>query len=258
MALKLVVDTIEGLSEEVQKLYAKKDDNKYHLDVDNPYKDKVDEFRTNNVNLLKEKEKLVSDLAKFKDIDPTQAKEALKKLQEMADEKLIGEGKIEELLTQRTERMKQDHANQIKALTDKAAENEGIVKGLKSKLSVVTIDNAIQLEVSKAMKPAPGALPDILSRGRNVFSLDDKGEVVALDDKGGLRYSKDGTTPLNIQEWANNLYVEAPHLFEKSAGAGSAGGGNGQAGGKKVISRSDSKGFSDNLEKIAKGEVVVQ
>jgi len=257
--LKLIIDTLDGLSEEVQKLYVKKEDEKFHLDVDNPFKTQVAEFRTNNIALLKDKEKLTADLLKFKDIDPSKAKDALEKLQLIADKELIGKGKIEELLTQRTERMKQNYDNQIAAMNTSKDELTINIKGLKEKLSVVTIDNAIQMAVSEDAVPVKGAMSDIISRGRSVFSLDDKGGVVALDDKGGIRYSKDGSNSLSIKEWAQNLSTDAPFLFEPSDGVGSKGGaGAGGAGGKKIVSKSDPKAMSANIKEIADGTVSVQ
>ena len=257
LRLVLEKDDWGSLEAPIQTLYKLNEtDSKYYLDVDNPYKTQVAEFRDNNIKLTKQMATLQVEAEKFKDIDPTKAKEALDKLQLIQDKKLIEEGKIEELVTARTDRMKQDYANQISALTTSKEDILKTTQSIKDRLAKVTIDNAIQLAVSTDSVPVKGALADIISRGRGVFSLNEKGEVVALDDKGGVRYGKDGNLPLSIQEWAASLPTEAPFLFEASAGAGSRGGeiGGGGAGSKFITPDQ----IADNLEGVANGTIKVQ
>src|SRR5262245_18480209 len=68
MALKFIVDTLEGLSTAVSEHYAAKD-GKYQLALDGGHPDtaKVSEFRDNNTGLKKE-------LARFDGIDPEAVK----------------------------------------------------------------------------------------------------------------------------------------------------------------------------------------
>ena len=54
MGMKAIVDSIEDLPEALREFYAEKD-GKFQLSVDGmTSKDKLDEFRTNNVDLLKQ------------------------------------------------------------------------------------------------------------------------------------------------------------------------------------------------------------
>src|SRR5207249_656259 len=75
----------------------------------------------------------------------------------------------------------------------------------------------------------PAAIADITARARNVFKI--AGGVVTAFDADGKTplYAKDGVTPLTLDEWAARQVVEAPHLFESSAGGGASGDGSGGA-----------------------------
>jgi hypothetical protein len=69
MALKLVLDSLDGVPSPVKENYTQGDDGRFHLSVEGEHPDsaKLAEFRTNNVKLLK-------DLAKFDGIDPETVK----------------------------------------------------------------------------------------------------------------------------------------------------------------------------------------
>ncbi len=231
MALQKILDSIDELSEEVQKLYLEKD-GKFHLDLEGgededvvAAKKKIDEFRKNNIALLKTQEDLREKLEKFKDLDPVKYKEALEKLQKVDDQKMYEDGDIEELVQKKTERMKRDYEGQIKAVTDSQEKLQGDHGKLQNQFSRVVLDNQIQLEISRLTKPREKAMEDIIARGRRVFTVDEDGHPIARDPKTGDQlYSKDGTSKLTIAEWAENLPAEVPYFFEPSSGTGALGG----------------------------------
>ena len=116
MALKLILDSLTGVDSSLHGLYEQKD-GKYHLKLDGDVvpKSKLAEFRDNNISLNDEMKTLKEQLANFSDIDPAKAKEAMQKLQDMQDKKLIDSGQIDELLKARTERMQADFDGKIAA-----------------------------------------------------------------------------------------------------------------------------------------------
>jgi len=215
MALKFVLDIIDDLDEGIQKLYSKHSDGKYYLDVDGAVaKTKVDEFRDNNISLKQELEKMTD---KFGNID-------LEKYQELMDKAALDDGKkritmekVDDIVAERTTKMKEEHQNQVNALTN----NNTTLSG---QLDSLLIDGAVRNAAVEA-KVRPGALEDVVLRAKTTFKVVD-GKAVAHDDKGNVIYGKDGTNPLNPTEWLGGLKTSADHLFEQSKGGGAGGGDN--------------------------------
>lgn len=247
MALKFAVKLLEGLSDEVKKLYVKKGD-EYHLDVDDlPEDPKLDEFRTNNRKLNKELGETREALKQFDGVDPAKYKEYETTQQKLKDGELIKAGRIDELLTSKLDPIKKEFQTRID-------ESEQRNQTLSAQLEVLQIDNQLtELGTKKGLRPT--AIEDMLGRGRKVFQLKD-GKVLALDQDGAQARTKSGD-PLTMQTWLDGLATDAPHLFQSSTGGGSPGNSNGNSS-DKVIQAGDPVIFGRNLEKIAKGEITVQ
>ena len=186
-------------------------------------KSRLDEFRNNNINLAKERDTLKAELEKFKNIDPEKCAEATKKLQAIEEKKLIEAGQLDEVVKQRTERMKIDFENQLKAIQKAHNADKERLKALTERLATVTIDNEVTKVVSELSTPRKGAMTDIMARARSMFALDENGNPVAKDSDGQQVYGKEGQ-PLTIKEWAGELVQNAPFLFEPSQGSGAQGG----------------------------------
>src|SRR5574340_458446 len=102
---KAVLSSQEELSqipETYRDLYIEKD-GKFYLDVENiddmpqvgGLKSALQKERDNRATAIREQKEL---LKKFEGIDPEKAKDALKKLHELEDKRLIEEGKLEEVV----------------------------------------------------------------------------------------------------------------------------------------------------------------
>lgn len=255
--LPAVTDNLDNIPEAMRGFYEKDGDN-FVLSVDDSsFKKKLSEFRDSNITLMKDKEKLEAQLADLKDVDPAKYKEMKKKLEEMEDKDLLDEGKIEELVAVRTERMRKDFDSQITALTERAEAAERSTVDYKGKLEGVLIDSQITAAASAVGNVRKGAMPDVLARARGVWTLDDSGNPVALNADGSKRYGKDGDKPLSMSEWATDLLQEAAFLFEGSSGGGSSNSDRGGRAAPGQVLKSDRKGFSTNIEEIAKGKVQV-
>ncbi len=230
--LKLTLESLEGVSEDVANEYKKGDDGMYHLDVGGAIveKSKLDEFRTNNIAHMKEVDRLKGQL---KAIGKTPEEIALmeKQIQDIADKKLMSQGKFDELLKQK----ETNFNNQIDTL--KKANDKLIKDGQQkdSKLSVLVVEAGLQKSLSKIGSMEPGAMEDALVRGNKVYKLDENQNPTPQDEKGGILYGKKGELPLSMDEWANDLLKSAPHLFKSSTGGGALGG----RGGAGTISRDD-------------------
>lgn len=258
MKLKPVLDTLEGLSDALKELYTQRSDGKFALDLDGEpvgfvAKGKLDEFRNNNVELMKQLEALKGkslsdeDLAEFTKLREEQ--------QKMKDKQLIDAGKIDELLATRTEQMRKDFEAKYGALDKKYTETAEQYAQTQTRLSSVLIDAELSKTITQVGQIRKGALTDIMLRAKTAWQYKD-GQLVAVDGEGQPVYSKDGKSPMSMTEWCQGLAESAPYLFEGNQGGG-AQGNNGGQGGSKAISKGDSRGFISNLEGIAKGTVVV-
>jgi len=227
--LKMVLKTLDGLPKEIAEKYEEKS-GEFHLQVEGAVpKSKVDEFRTNNIELNKALEDLKK---KFDGVDPEEYKKIKDDMVKMQDKKLLDAGKVDELLTQKTERMKQDYDARIDALSKENENLKGQISNSKKQLSSILIDTEITKAVTKVGQMKQGAMQDILNRGRSVWQLEEGVPIPKKDDK--LLYSKDGQHLMTFDEWAEMLTKEAPYLFEASAGGGAPG--------------SDGKKFAGNVD----------
>lgn len=214
MALKFKVAKLDELPEAIRSLYRPEGD-AFVLDAEGVVpKERVDEFRNNNIQLQQQ-------LDKFKNIDPTKHNELLAIQREIEEGKLIKEGKLEEVVNLRVGTMKTTYEQQIEQLNNANQQSS-------AQLAILLIDNAIKSEAIKNGIYAT-AVDDIVLRARSVYSVD-KGNPVPKNDKGEVIYGKDGTTPMPIGEWILNQKKVAPHLFHGSQGSGAGGGrGNGSS-----------------------------
>lgn len=256
--LPAITKDLEDIPEAARGLYEKTGDDYVLVVDDSPFKAKLKEFRDNNIGLLKAKEDLEGKLEALKGVDPAEYSKMKKQLEEMEDKTLIDDGKIDELVALRTERMRKDFESQAAKLTEAKESAEKSSTENRTRLEKVLIDSQISQAVTGKGTVRKGAMPDILSRAKETWRLDDDGNPVAVNQDGSKRYGKDGSKPLSMDEWAGDLLNEAGFLFEGSSGGGS---GNNDRAGKGApvgtIFKSDRRGFSRSLEDIAKGKVHV-
>lgn len=221
MKLKFKLDTLEDLDATIAALYEQAADGDYYLSVDGAVgKDKLDEFRNNNVKLLK-------DLEKFKDVDPAKYQELLALAKKQQEKQLIDAGEIDKVVEQRVGEMKSTYENQLKTLTE---QNSVAQRQLESLL----IDNAVRDAAVKS-GVQPTAVDDVLLRAKATFKIKD-GNAVPVDAQGNVVYGKDGTSPMSVVDWTTGLKKQAPHLFQGSQGGGAQGSGKGNVDTSKLTS----------------------
>ena len=177
-------------------------------------KAKLDEFRTNNIQLQRDLKKANDALAAFGDMTPELARELAEKADDIRAHKAKKPEEIEALVTERTKKITEAHAKEKEKIQAERDKHYNELCELRISGSVVEEANKVGLR--------PSATLDITSRSRQVFTLKD-GVVVALDKDGNTRVGEDGYTPLSISNWVAGLTKEAPHLFDPSAGAGGSG-----------------------------------
>lgn len=221
MTLKMVVDSLESVEEAFRSLYAKGEDGKFHLSVEG-----VEDVSGLKSALQKEREankEMKGKMAAYEGIDPEKAQEALKKLRDIEEKKLIEAGELEKVLENRTKIMRQDHQAQVDQLTKRAEAAEADSDKTRKLLATAIIERGITDAVNEIGQPRKGAIIDIIQRGRQTWRLDENGKPVAYNDDGTTIYGKDGKEPISMKEWAQKLLEQAPHLFEESRGGGARG-----------------------------------
>ena len=212
MALKFKYDSKEQVPEEHLPFYAERD-GAFVLDVDGVVdKSKLDEFRTSNVELIKERDELKK---RFEGIDPEEVQKLAEEKRKLEEEQQLKAGEFEKVLEKRVKAIKEDKEKAVEGLT---AERDGLHR----QLSTIKIDQAV-VNVATKRGLRHTALPDVTSRARSVFKLVNGVPTAYESDGTTVRVGKDGITPLNLEEWVDALVSDAPHLFESNSGGGAAG-----------------------------------
>ncbi|MBK0412503.1 hypothetical protein QFB56_08320 [Acinetobacter pittii] len=198
------------------------------VDLENPeikaaIQDAVDEavkgLKDKNAELIKDKKELKDELGSLKSkvegLDLDAIKVLLDKSNQDEESKLIAEGKIEEVIQKRTEKMREEHDKVLKAEKERADKAEAYAE--KFKKSVVQsqiVQAAIELEA------LPEATPDIAFLAQTKFALDENGKAVAVDENGDVVIGKDGQTPMTPKEWVESLREQKPYYWPKPNGMG--------------------------------------
>jgi hypothetical protein len=213
MALKIKYEKRDEIPAELAAHYTERD-GAFYLEADRD--PKLEEFRTNNVALLKENRELKE---RFAGIDPEDVRKLAAEKARLEEEQRLKEGKFQEVL-----------ADRIKsALSPVVAERDALT----GRLTAIQIDQAVVTEATKrGLRPT--AIADITSRARSAFKLVN-GVPQAFEADGQTpRMGKDAVTPMTLAEWVDGLVGDAPHLFEANAGGGATGSGSGGAGNRSV------------------------
>ncbi|EMF0919314.1 hypothetical protein KDV41_09470 [Providencia stuartii] len=186
-------------------------------------KAKRDELLGANKDLKSELEMLKGQLD---GVDLKAVKELLAKATMDEESRLIAEGKLDEVIQKRTERLRDDYDSKLAAEKERADRAENYAN--KFRQSVVR-SHIMQAAVeSGVLKEATG---DIAFLAQSQFTLDDNGNAVALDEHGEVIIGKDGKTPLTPKEWVETIRETKPYFWPVAHGSGAQG--SGYSGGKK-------------------------
>jgi hypothetical protein len=224
MPLKFKVNTKEEVPAEHSSLYTE-NDGAWVLDVEGAVeKAKLDEFRSNNVALMKERDELKQ---RFEGIDPEDVRKLAEEKRRLEEAQQLKAGETEKVVEGRVKAIKADLEKQLSTVTSER-------DALNARLVAIQIDQGVITAATKrGLRPT--ALPDITARARTIFKLVNGVPTGFEPDGKTVRYGKDGLTPMNLEEWVDVQVSEAPHLFESNAGGGAAGNGSGGVGNKVPV-----------------------
>jgi len=191
--------------------------------VDSKIEEAVAGLKAKNEELLGEKKSIQEKLAQFSEItDPEKALEALKFLQENEDAQLIKEGRIDELVEKRVSNMRLEHEKQLEALKKQLEEIAQAKEHYESQYKTKIMDDAMR-EIAIKAGVRPEAIPDVLMRAKQIFSLAEDGTLEARDKDGKLLKNEKGNV-LTPVVWLDSLKENAPHYWPSSEGVGATGG----------------------------------
>lgn len=195
MALKAILETLDGISEEIKGHYSERD-GKFYLGVDSVDGMSLEDVRALKNALSQERKRAeeAATLAKsFGDLDIDAAREALRKVDEMRNWK--PDQKVQEQLRLKEEEIKRQSQSQLDKLK---TELDTTVRQLERELVTSAASKAIAEKGGN-----PNLLLPLVER-RTRMRRTDAGQFLAevLDDTGGVRISpKSGATdPMTIGE----------------------------------------------------------
>lgn len=234
-------DVYGGLSDELKKEYKKQDDGTYLLDVT-----PVGDVALENVKGLKssvsaaraERDKAQQELKAFEGLDVTKAREAIQKVEDMADWK--PDDKVKEQIEAIKKQLTDKHLGEI-------GKKDEVVSSMTKQLEKMMIEANAATAIAESKGSAKLLLPHVKNATR--MKQTDKGEFVVevIDTDGNVRLSPatGSTAPMSIAELVAEMKTQdsfAP-AFEGSgaSGSGATGSNTRVVNGSHVISAVDAK-----------------
>lgn len=261
--LDLILDSLDNVDEQSKLFYKKNEtDGKHHLDPDIYAESKKSGLTAKNKELLgklKAKEEALTKFKDFTDDDLTGYQEWKAKQAEEGDEGepdpkkdskgVISDDKLKKLTAERErseKKLKDTHRAEIEAEKAKTLDAQ---KELRSfKMSMTLKDLALKADV------LPDRLDSFLKTTGDRFTLNEHGDLIALDDEGD---------PLDMkpEKFIVDKLREAYPWFFKAAEQGGSGARNngGEARGGKVIKRAtfDQMNATQRAEHFkSKGQII--
>lgn len=230
MPLQRELESLDGVPEAVAEHYVQDTSSgKFVLSVEGMVpKAKVDEFRANNTDLMKQLSSLKTELERTREeygLPPEEVQNMKKTIESYKDKKVLDDEGIEALLEKRLAQLKADHGSELKQRERQIADLSKDREHWASKFQRTVIDRELK-DAALQAGVRPTALQDVVLRGQGMWHLNDDGRIVAKDAQGDLMYGADGVSLLAPKEWMDTALREsAPHFFEPSGGGGAPGGG---------------------------------
>ena len=244
MALKTQINAeeLDQMPEALREFYVESSESgKFDLATDQS--DRIREFRENNITLTQQVREREADLQKAK----SELDGAKGEVQKRFEKELLSEGKIDELLAQRTEAMRQSYEEKLGEITRSHSEAE-------KTLDVHIVENQIRDAAIKAQAKNDRAGDHIIRAVRPHVQRDGT-QAVRVDGSGNTVMAEDGKTPQGILDLVAEMKISDAFLFAESSGSGANGGGVTNSGtGKQRIRRSE---IGKYINEVAAGEVEI-
>lgn len=223
MALPLIVDSLDGVDEPQRALYIETD-GKFRLDIDG-YEDPTglkSALKSERDAAKSAKQELNQFKQQFDGVDIEKIKEFASKYKSDEMSRLLADGKIDEVIAQKTDLMRSDYEQKLNEQTSRAQTLES--KVLNGFIAVAAAQAGVQ----------PEAIDLVNMLASSQFKLDANGDPVAVNAQGEVINGKDGKTPLSVADWLASLRESKPLLWGTPQGSGA----QGNKGGSQNVNRS--------------------
>lgn len=212
MALPLIVDSLDTIDEPQRALYIETD-GKFRLDIDG-YEDPKglkSALQSERDAAKTAKQELNQFKQQFDGVDIEKIKELAIKTKQDEMTRLLADGKIDEVIAQKTDLMRSDYEQKLSEQTSRAQTLEG--KVLNGFIATCAAQAGVQ----------PEAIDLVNMLAQSQFKLDANGDPVAVNTQGEVINGKDGKTPLSITDWLASLRESKPLLWGAPQGSGAQG-----------------------------------
>lgn len=231
MALKAIVDTLEGLDEHVAGLYTQRGD-KFELSVEIPGIEGIKtftDFSRLNEALRKERadHKTIKDrftpLGDRKVEDILSILDRVPELEAAAANNKVDEAKIESIVSARLVAKLSPVERELQTAREGIAQRDDKLQAYEQRELQRTIGDAVRTATSK-LKVVDSAVEDVTLLAERIFTIDESGKVVAKDNVG----CTPGIAP---EVWLTEMQAKRPHWWGPSGGGGAPGNGGRPGGG---------------------------
>lgn len=168
--------------------------------------------------LLDAQRKMKDQLKQYEGIDPERARKLEQQLAENEEARLIADGKLDEVLNQRTERMRQEYDRKLQEASQTAEQSKEFADKFRGRVMRDEIRTA-----AAEVGLVDAAVEDAVFRAGGLFEVNDEGNVVPREDAGLDENGK----PLTPEAWLESMRDKAPHWFPVPEGSQSHGGAGG-------------------------------
>lgn len=166
--------------------------------------------------LLEAQRNMKDQLKQFEGIDPERARKLESQLAENEEARLIADGKLDEVLNKRTERMREEYDRKLQEASQTADQSKAFADKFRGRVMRDEIRTA-----AAEVGLVDSAVEDAVYRAGGLFEVNDEGNVVPREDAG---FDENGK-PLTPQAWLESMREKAPHWFPVPEGSQSRGGG---------------------------------
>lgn len=226
MALKAVLDTLEGLDEHVAALYTQRGD-KFEIAVEIPGIEGIKSFTDfNNLNKALQKERADHRAVKdrFAPLGDRKPEEILTILDRVPELELkaagaLDETKLETIVNGRITAKLAPVERELQTAREALVTSQATIQGYQQKEVQRTIGDSVRSASSKS-HVVESAVEDVTLLAERVFTLDETGKVVTKENVGC-------TPGISPEVWLNEMQSKRPHWWGPSGGGG-AGGAGGQ------------------------------
>lgn len=245
MALKAVLTSLDGLEATIAALYKKGEDGKFYLEADGLVdKAKLDTFRQNNIDLQNQINKLTEEMAKFSGIDPDKYKAAMAAIESDQEKKLMKEGKLDEVIQMRTEKMRQTYEEQLKAKDSAIQKAVDEAKKASGERDTYIVDAELRKAVDNPDFGFQSGVADLLKdQVLKEFAYKD-GKVIRVKSDGSPVFGSKGDHA-TISEFLQDIVKDRPYLVKASTGGGARNNGSGGSPNGKTMKRSAFDAITD-------------